>query len=264
VTQQEVGADASTLVHPGSFYLGVRAQAATLQVGKGFSPSVLAAQPDGARRAGVPVTLELHRESRYRARGDDEPLAPSPAVATCELVTTASVASCALVAKEAGSHYVMARGKDERGNPLSAAQWLWIEGRAEKALGRESWADDVGISLHLDKEEYRPGDTARAEVRVPWKNAEVLVTLEQQGIHWHEQRRLVDGSGVFSIPVDERVVMSLARAASRCAVTMRTILPTPKRPPWSRAPSGCTSTLRCGGCASRCCRRSATPGPVKR
>jgi alpha-2-macroglobulin len=208
VTQQEVGADASTLVHPGSFYLGVRAQAATLQVGKGFSPSVLAAQPDGARRAGVPVTLELHRESRYRARGDDEPLAPSPAVATCELVTTASVASCALVAKEAGSHYVMARGKDERGNPLSAAQWLWIEGRAEKALGRESWADDVGISLHLDKEEYRPGDTARAEVRVPWKNAEVLVTLEQQGIHWHEQRRLVDGSGVFSIPVDERVVTS--------------------------------------------------------
>ncbi len=201
VTHQESGASASTLVHPGSFYLGLRVPAKDVLSGRAFVPEVLVAAIDGRRLAGHAVTLELRQQKSYFWDGASErPTLADKAVASCKLQSTAAARGCALIAGEPGFYAVVAQAKDEREHAIYAAAPLYVSGQASGSLP----APERGsLSVELDKRQYEPGDTARAIVHAPFKNAEVLVTLERAGIHWFEQRRLRDGVGVFAIPVSE-------------------------------------------------------------
>ncbi len=212
VTLQQTGAADSVLVHPGRFYLGVKRPAQIPLARQAFLPEVIAVEPDGKRRPGVAVTLEL-----YQRQGSETPRTrdKSAPISSCKLTTTVTSASCALTAPDADQYYVLATSKDEHDNPLYAADWLWVSRDETQVVRRRLPQADESESepeLRLDKEKYRPGDTARAMVRVPWQNAEVLLTLEGAGVYWSEQRRLADGSGEFSIPVGERVATNATLA----------------------------------------------------
>lgn len=105
-------------------------------------------------------------------------------LATCAQISgqsgpaTASVlASCKPT--EGGEIELIATAKDSEGRSASASTTLWIVGRDELWFGG---SDSDRIDLLPEQPNYRPGDIARFQVRMPFREATALVTVEREGI----------------------------------------------------------------------------------
>lgn len=86
---------------------------------------------------------------------------------------------CDVKAPSSGNIILQARSADSDGNNSSANREVWV-------AGDKSWwfdaADNDRIDLLPEKKRYEPGETARVQVRMPFKEATVLVTTEREGI----------------------------------------------------------------------------------
>jgi alpha-2-macroglobulin len=85
---------------------------------------------------------------------------------------------CNGAAPETGELILVARAKDDQGNPAIASQTLYV-------AGEDSWfsaSQSDRIDVLADKRSYAPGDKARFEVRMPFREATALVTVEREGI----------------------------------------------------------------------------------
>lgn len=72
---------------------------------------------------------------------------------------------------------VTARDKD--GNPSQAATSVWLTGQGDVWFGGQ---DHDRIDLLPEKKNYQPGDTAVFQVRMPFRYATALVSVEREGI----------------------------------------------------------------------------------
>jgi len=81
-------------------------------------------------------------------------------------------------APEAGELILVARSKDEQGNPAIASHELYVAD--ENSWFTASQSDRIDVLA--DKRSYEPGDKARFEVRMPFREATALVTIEREGI----------------------------------------------------------------------------------
>ncbi|MFM5918314.1 MAG: MG2 domain-containing protein, partial [Novosphingobium sp.] len=88
-------------------------------------------------------------------------------------------ASCKLAPGISGEVTVVARAKDDQGRESIAAQSVWLAGKDDWWFG-----GDNGDRMDLipEKTEYKAGDTARFQVRMPFRAAEALVTVEREGV----------------------------------------------------------------------------------
>lgn len=75
------------------------------------------------------------------------------------------------------------------------------------------------VELDLDREEYRPGETATLQVRSPFPG-KLLVTVEREGVMWTQLHRLEGNTASVAIPVRESyrpnvyVTATVVRAAA--------------------------------------------------
>jgi len=79
---------------------------------------------------------------------------------------------------EAGELILEAKSKDDMGNPTTATRELYV-------ADEDSWftaSQSDRIDVLADKRSYKPGDKAHLEVRMPFREATVLVTVEREGI----------------------------------------------------------------------------------
>jgi alpha-2-macroglobulin len=210
ISRQSVASSGSAIVHPASFYLGVKIENSGFVDAPGkVSPRVVALEPSGRRLSGKRVTLELI-ERRYsyarEASGDDYRGVSKPVdrqVARCELSTGEQDASCALAVPAAGYYLIVARGVDERKNPVEAATSIYAAG-----AGEPTWQDNDrrSLALVLDKKSYAVGQRARVLVKSPYKEAEALITVERSGVY-HSFHRLLRGTAPsFEIPVTSELL----------------------------------------------------------
>jgi hypothetical protein len=100
--------------------------------------------------------------------------------ATCSATTDAQgLATCQLDPGVSGEVYAVATTKDANGNVARATQSVWL-------VGDEDWwfGGDNGDRMDLIPEqlEYKAGDTARFQVRMPFRDATALVTVEREGV----------------------------------------------------------------------------------
>ncbi|MBK6908013.1 MAG: alpha-2-macroglobulin [Rhodocyclaceae bacterium] len=97
-----------------------------------------------------------------------------------------------------GSVYLLAQSKDNAGNVVRAGTSYWISG------GGDLWftaGNQDRIDVIPEKREYKAGETARFQVRTPFREATALVSVEAGGIIETHVRPLSRFKPVIELPV---------------------------------------------------------------
>jgi len=89
------------------------------------------------------------------------------------------LAQCALDPGVSGEVYAVATVRDDNGNEARAVTSVWLAGDDDWWFG-----GDNGDRMDLvpEQREYRSTDTARLQVRMPFRTATALVTVEREGV----------------------------------------------------------------------------------
>lgn len=79
----------------------------------------------------------------------------------------------------AGQVELIARASDAAGNAARAATSVWVTRQGELWFAQDN---DDRIDVLPEKKSYEPGETARLQVRMPFREATALVAVEREGI----------------------------------------------------------------------------------
>jgi uncharacterized protein YfaS (alpha-2-macroglobulin family) len=109
------------------------------------------------------------------------------------------VFTCRVAAPARGEIVVQATVRDAEDRPASAHASAYIPGSDE--LGFSVTANDR-IDVLPEKREVEPGATARLQVRMPFKDATALVTVEREGIGPARVVALKGDNPVVEVPID--------------------------------------------------------------
>lgn len=90
---------------------------------------------------------------------------------------------------EAGEVELIVTATDPSGNTIEAASSVWVTKQGELWFGGE---DHDRMDLLPEKKTYQAGETAKLQVRMPFRFATALVTIEREGIM---QQRIVQLNG---------------------------------------------------------------------
>jgi len=85
---------------------------------------------------------------------------------------------CNTKLEQSGQVELIATAKDDKGHPVQAATSVWITRQGELWFGGQ---DHDRMDLLPEKRSYEPGETARLQVRMPFRHATALVTVEREG-----------------------------------------------------------------------------------
>lgn len=97
-----------------------------------------------------------------------------------------------------GNVIIQARTTDDEGNVSISHRDTWV------AAGGEWWFDvsnNDRIDLLPERKRYEPGETAKFQVRMPFREATALVTVEREGIAETFVKRLSGTMPVIELPV---------------------------------------------------------------
>lgn len=86
---------------------------------------------------------------------------------------------CTPAASEPGSVYLVAEARDAQGNFARASTSYWISGEADLWF---SAGNQDRIDVIPEKTTYNPGETARFQVRTPFREGTALISVEAGGI----------------------------------------------------------------------------------
>lgn len=86
---------------------------------------------------------------------------------------------CEVKAPASGNIILQARTDDAAGNPSLANREIWVAGSGDWWFDA---SDNDRVDLLPEKKRYEPGETARFQLRMPFKEATVLVTTEREGV----------------------------------------------------------------------------------
>jgi uncharacterized protein YfaS (alpha-2-macroglobulin family) len=119
--------------------------------------------------------------------------------AACEGRTdTKGLLICQVKAPASGNLILRAQTRDGGQHVAMTNREMWV------ADGDDWWfsaTDNDRIDLLPEKKRYEPGDTASFQVRMPFREATALVTVEREGVIDTYVRPLTASEPVFTIPV---------------------------------------------------------------
>ncbi len=163
--------------------------------------------PEGRPAAGAPVEVKLalrqHLSHRVRLAGGfygyRQETRERPIDAKCAGKTDAKGRfTCSAKADQGGEVLVEAVARDAAGRVARSHHGFWVAGRDEWSFTQDN---HDRIDLVPEQKRYEPGQSARLQVRMPYRQATVLVTVEREGIL---DARVVELSGkapVIELPV---------------------------------------------------------------
>ncbi len=105
---------------------------------------------------------------------------------------------CEVPSPAAGNLILRARAADSDGNVAITRADAWV------ATGEDWWfaaSDNDRIDLLPEKKRYEPGDVARFQLRTPFKEATVLVTVEREGVLDAFVRTIRRSDPVLDVPI---------------------------------------------------------------
>ncbi|HKX44998.1 MAG TPA: MG2 domain-containing protein, partial [Burkholderiaceae bacterium] len=86
---------------------------------------------------------------------------------------------CEAELSTAGQVELIASSTDASGNPAQAAASVWVTKQGELWFAQDN---DDRIDILPEKKRYEPGETAKLQVRMPFREATALVAVEREGI----------------------------------------------------------------------------------
>ncbi len=87
--------------------------------------------------------------------------------------------ACSAELDSAGEVELIVSARDAEGRVAEAATSLWVTRQGELWFEQDN---DDRIEVLAEKKRYEPGDTARLQVRMPYREATALVTVERAGV----------------------------------------------------------------------------------
>ncbi|MFW8085889.1 hypothetical protein, partial [Klebsiella pneumoniae] len=78
-----------------------------------------------------------------------------------------------------GEITLVAQAKDDKSNLSTATTSVWVTGRGEVWFGGDN-TDRMDVLP--ERRNYEPGETAKLQVRMPFRTATVLVSIEREGV----------------------------------------------------------------------------------
>jgi uncharacterized protein YfaS (alpha-2-macroglobulin family) len=105
---------------------------------------------------------------------------------------------CEAVLEQAGEVELLAQAKDSDGRLAQAASSVWVTRQGELWFSQDN---DDRMDVLPEKTSYEPGDTARLQVRMPFREATVLVTIEREGIIDSKVMTLGGQDPVIELPI---------------------------------------------------------------
>jgi len=167
---------------------------------------------DTARRpvVGAPVRVEVRQRKAYSHRkrlvggfyAYENVEEIGPILSTlCEGTTnTAGWFLCGGKPPADGNLILLASTTDDAGHTSTAHTDLWVSGSGDEWFSAE---DSDRIDLLPEKQRYEPGDTARLQVRMPFREATALVSSEREGILDATVMHLSGKDPVVEVPVKD-------------------------------------------------------------
>lgn len=86
---------------------------------------------------------------------------------------------CQIKVSEPGSVYLLAETRDAKGNVARSGNSFWVNGNGD---GWFTAGNQDRIDVIPEKRSYHPGETARLQVRTPFREATALISVEASGI----------------------------------------------------------------------------------
>ncbi len=121
--------------------------------------------------------------------------------ALCEGMSDAhGLVFCEVAPPAAGNLILRAQAVDADGNRAVTRADAWV------STGDDWWfaaSDNDRIDLLPEKKQYEPNDTARFQVRTPFKEATVLVTIEREGVLESFVRTVKRDNPVIDVPIKD-------------------------------------------------------------
>jgi hypothetical protein len=119
--------------------------------------------------------------------------------ARCDAVTDAGgIAHCRVNPDVSGEVIVVATTVDREGNEARAVTTIYLAGNDDWWFGGDN-GDRMDILP--DARAYRAGDTARVQVRMPFRKATALVTVEREGVLSSFVTRISGKNPVIKVPL---------------------------------------------------------------
>lgn len=211
VSRQRSTDRATITVHPAEAYVGIRSATRGFgEEGKPLEVELIAAAPDGTRRTGLSIELNVTRRTwksiRKKSAGDRWEVITEPVdepESTCRVTSAATPQVCRFTPSAGGMFMLEAMLVDAAGRKQKTRNGLYVLGS-----GWVSWQRDGTdrIDLVPDRELYDVGDTARVLVKSPFPDAEAIVTVERAGVMSARRLRLDGAARAIPVPIDESMV----------------------------------------------------------
>ncbi len=191
---------------PAAVVLGMK-QDGWARAGSNIDLAFQAVDLDGRPAADVPVEVGLvsRRHYGYRVRlaggfyGYRQEQRETPLPARCAGSTDAKGRfACKVATGEGGEVLVTAKTRDGRGRIASTGHSLWVADKTEWGFAQDN---HDRIDLLPEKKQYAPGETARFQVRMPYRRAVALITVEREGVLDSRVVELTGASPVIELPV---------------------------------------------------------------
>ncbi|HRH81500.1 MAG TPA: MG2 domain-containing protein [Thiobacillaceae bacterium] len=162
---------------------------------------------DGRPAAGIPVNvrLALRQSFGHRVRlaggfyGYRHESRETPLPGRCDGHTDEGGRfTCQARAEQGGEVRVSAEARDAQGRVARSHHSYWVAGRDEWGFAQDN---HDRIDLVAEKKRYEPGETARLQVRMPYRLATALITVERDGILDARVVKLRGKDPVVEVPI---------------------------------------------------------------
>src|SRR5688500_16729957 len=193
-------------LHPAGLYLGMKPEGWAASK-SGVRVQVVALDPLGKPAAGRSVSIDVYERKVYSHRrrllggfyAFDSTTETRRIGSGCSGTTDArGFVFCSVKPRTSGEIILVARAKDDAGRETASNSSVWVRG------GDEWWFEPANhdrIDLIPEKKRYEPGETAKFQVRMPFREASVLVTVEREGVLSRQVVALEGKSPVIEVPV---------------------------------------------------------------
>ena len=174
-------------LHPAGMYLGIRPEGWAANKDS-VSAQILAVDTAGKPMASRAVSVEVYSRLVYSHRrrliggfyAYDSTSESKRVGGSCSGTTDArGLLFCKLKPDASGELIMVAHAEDDAGNQALSSISVWVVG------GDEWWFGPTNhdrVDLVPEKKRYEPGETAKFQLRMPFREATVLVTVEREGV----------------------------------------------------------------------------------
>jgi len=193
-------------MHPAGLYVGVKPEGWAASK-NGVRAQIVALDASGKPLAGRAVAVDVYERKTYSNRrrllggfyAYDSTTETRRIGSGCSGTTDArGLMFCSVKPSATGELILLARAKDDAGRESLATAGVWVR-------GDDDWwfepANNDRIDLIPEKKRYEPGETAKFQVRMPFREATVLVTVEREGVLAQQVVKLDAKSPVIEVPV---------------------------------------------------------------